>query len=227
MNLKHTLICGMLAAMLASAGFIDVGCSHHTTEKTATPAAPAASSVDNAKSTSGGGIDPQDYIESHFTPYEEVGPIVVAVIAKAQKSIYVADYTFTDAAVAQALIERKRAGVEVHVILDRSESRAVKKEQPIIEEMESAGIEVVIGTSERGAIMHNKFVVIDDIIVESGSFNYTPNANDQCNEVDIIKSAKRAQLFRSIWNKMYAFMTTGERSAAPDADHPKRHRHRR
>lgn len=62
-----------------------------------------------------------------------------------------------------------KAGVEL--VLDKSNVTAKHTEAP---EAALAGVPVRIDS--RYAIMHNKFLVIDGQTVETGSFNYTSNA---------------------------------------------------
>jgi phosphatidylserine/phosphatidylglycerophosphate/cardiolipin synthase-like enzyme len=161
-----------------------------------------------------GGVDPQDYIQTVFTPYDDGIGSYLAFLDRAQKSVYVADYSFTDPRIADKLVELKtKRNVDVHVILDESQTLgwSEAKEKALIEQLRAAKIEVVIGDSEKKhEIMHNKFTIVDELWVESGSWNYTKSANDQDNVLDFIKSPKRAKAFRKTWDRMHAFMKQDE-----------------
>lgn len=192
MNLKQKLIAGLIFLSLAFSGGVWVG--FHMDR----------------------GLDPQQSIQSVFTPFQDGTAAYLDFLDRAQPngSVYVADYTFTEEKVADKLIQLKtHRHCAVHVLLDLSETRASAKdqEQPLIDKMKAAGIEVVVGTSPKhGAIMHNKFTVVDGVWVESGSWNYTGAANDQANEFDVIKSPSRATLFLSNWHKLHDFMQAQE-----------------
>ena len=79
----------------------------------------------------------------------------------------------------------------------------------MIDTLRAAGVEVVIGTSEKSKeIMHNKFTVIDGRIVQDGSWNYTRAANRQANVLNFVDDYDRAQRFLRYWERMHKFMKT-------------------
>ena len=99
---------------------------------------------------------------------------------------------------------------DIVFLLDKSQtvSRSGKYEQAQIKRLRDAGIEVVIGTSEqKHNIMHLKMTIRDGLWVEDGSWNYSKSANTQANNVNVIKSPKRAALFLKDWQRMYDFMS--------------------
>ena len=48
----------------------------------------------------------------------------------------------------------------------------------------------------------------DGLWTEDGSWNYSKSANTQANNINVIKSPKRAALFLADWQRMYTFMCT-------------------
>src|SRR6185503_11529261 len=77
-------------------------------------------------------------------------------------------YSFTSRPIAQALIEAKNRGVSVQAVMDKSnESARYTEAVDLVRE----GIPVRM--DGRYAIMHDKFMVIDGVTVETGSFNFT------------------------------------------------------
>lgn len=153
------------------------------------------------------GVDPQDYIESVFTPYEDGLQHYLEFLDRAHNSVNIAAYSFTHPEIVDKLIELKMTrGVIVRVLLDLSQSHN-KSEKAQIERLRQAGIEVVIGKSEsHGQIMHHKYTVVDEIWVHSGSWNFSKSANHQANELDFVRSKKRARVFLANWHRMYRFM---------------------
>lgn len=153
--------------------------------------------------------DPQDGFQTYFTPDTNLTPVYIAWLEKhAFKTLYVADFTFTSQSIVDEYCKLSSLGVQVHIILDKLESNAVKKEAALIKQLKQANIEVVITTSpKKGAIMHNKYSIADGQWVESGSFNYTDIANFQSNFIDfnIEPSPKRATLFMANWQSIYDF----------------------
>lgn len=161
-----------------------------------------------------GEIDPQNYIQSVFTPYDDGIGHYLRFLDKAHQSVRIAGYSFTDDRIVERLIALKTHGVDVKVLLDYSQTRSSRdgKETALIDRLRAAQIEVVVGTSEKShQLMHNKYTIVDGLWVQSGSWNYTWSANKQANEFDIIQSPKRAKLFLANWNRMYGFMKEQER----------------
>ncbi len=161
------------------------------------------------------GVDPQDYIKTVITPYDDGAASYIEFLDKAQKSVHIAAYGFTHDDITAKLIELKtKRNVLVRVLLDSTQSGgADQKEQ--IEKLRAAGIEVVIGKSESyGQIMHHKYTIIDGLWTESGSWNYSNSANKQANYLDFIESESRAKRFQDNWDRMYKFMKAHEKPAS-------------
>lgn len=105
-------------------------------------------------------------IEVAFSPHAGATDAVVAVIAEAKSSVHLAGYGFTSKPIAQALIDAHTRGVDVDVVLDKSNATARYTEAT---EVSVAGVPVRL--DYRYAIMHNKFLIVDGVTVETGSFN--------------------------------------------------------
>lgn len=112
-------------------------------------------------------------LQVFFSPVDEhrndgLDDHLVALIQSAQTSVHAAFYELRYEPVAQALIERHQAGVEVRLVSD-THYEAREPMQACVE----AGIPVEF--DERSAFMHNKFCVVDDEWVWTGSTNITRN----------------------------------------------------
>ncbi len=130
-----------------------------------------------------------------FTPGMDCTGQIVAAIEGAQDSVDIQAYSFTSAAIAKALVEAKRRGVRVRVILDKSQ---LSERYSSAKFLVNAGIPVWI--DDRVAIAHNKVMIIDDEIVITGSFNFTRSAQDRNAEnLLIIKDANLATLYEWNW----------------------------
>jgi phosphatidylserine/phosphatidylglycerophosphate/cardiolipin synthase-like enzyme len=111
-------------------------------------------------------------------------PVVQALLqdlASAQKQVHIAMYSFTIDEVADALVHAKECGIPVDLVMesDNMDSTAVKQ-------LITAGIS--IRGDEVDSLMHDKFLVIDDRIVWTGSMNmtYTSLCEDLNNMVRIV-----------------------------------------
>jgi len=112
-------------------------------------------------------------IEMAFSPEAGAETLVLKVIGSARQSIRLAGYSFTSPAVVRSLIEAKRHGVDVKVLLDDKGNRS-QASVAAMNLIVGAGIPLrVISTY---AIHHDKYVVIDAKHTETGSFNYSQAA---------------------------------------------------
>jgi phosphatidylserine/phosphatidylglycerophosphate/cardiolipin synthase-like enzyme len=113
-----------------------------------------------------------------FTPEYGTTPSctqeVVDALTGAKKSVLVQAYSFTSAPIAKALVDAHRRGVDVKVILDRSNRTAHYSAATFLAH---AGITVWIDAQH--AIAHNKIMIIDGNTILTGSFNFTKAAEQQ------------------------------------------------
>jgi phosphatidylserine/phosphatidylglycerophosphate/cardiolipin synthase-like enzyme len=109
-----------------------------------------------------------------FTPGENCTAFIVRRIAWAKSELLVQAYYLTSMPIVQAICEAKRRGVDVKLLLDKA------NEQPRY--AETTGLlhqcsYVLI--DDKVAIAHNKVMVIDRKHVITGSFNFTPSAQER------------------------------------------------
>ena len=110
-------------------------------------------------------------VEVAFSPGGGATDLVVKTIAQAQQSIRVAGYSFTSKPIAQALLEAHKRGIDVRVVLDKSNATARYSSATFL-----ANVGIPTRINHRYAIMHDKFIVVDGEMVETGSFNFTASA---------------------------------------------------
>jgi len=146
--------------------------------------------------------------KTYFSPQDDTVSAFLAFIQTAKQKIRIADYSFNLEPLVELLIEKHKQNVDVQLVLDKSES-TMESEAAAIKQLTDAGVMFVVGTSSKDhQIMHNKFTIIDDAWVQSGSWNYTAAAADEDNFFDIEHSPTRAQAFTADWQKMYDWITT-------------------
>lgn len=113
-------------------------------------------------------------IELGFTTNDTAESVVVDVTQTAKKQILVAAYSFTNKRIALALVEAKARGVNVFVVLDKSQ---LTEKYSAATFLLHAKVPVRIDTQH--AIMHNKYIIVDSETVETGSYNYTSSATNR------------------------------------------------
>ena len=137
-------------------------------------------------------------LEVAFSPRGGCTALVVKVINSAQHSVRVLAYSFTSAPIANALVEAHKRGVDVQVVVDRSQKSARYTSATFIA---NAGIPARIDFKH--AIAHNKVIVVDGHTVEQGSFNYTRAAENSNAENVLVNwnNPRLAELYLKDWKK--------------------------
>jgi phosphatidylserine/phosphatidylglycerophosphate/cardiolipin synthase-like enzyme len=110
----------------------------------------------------------------HFSPKGGCTEAIVRELARARREVLVQAYSFTCPAIAEALASARKRGVEVRVLLDRSNEKETYSE---LGELEKHGLALMIDAHH--AIAHNKVMVIDCRTVLTGSFNFTRQAEQE------------------------------------------------
>jgi phosphatidylserine/phosphatidylglycerophosphate/cardiolipin synthase-like enzyme len=141
---------------------------------------------------------PQDQ-DVCFTPGEPCEMKLLRFIQSAKKSIDVAIYDINLERVVESLIQTSRK-LEVRVVIDRKQA---KTRESLAKELIRSGVHVRLG-HQRG-IMHNKFMIVDRKMVETGSFNYTHGAaKDRNNENQVyLASPNMVERFQKRFDKLW------------------------
>lgn len=117
-------------------------------------------------------------IDVAFSPEGGAEQLVLSAINAARSSIRLAAYSFTSAPVVQALIAAKRdRHVDVAVVIDYKsnfEEDRSGKGKAALNLLVNAGIPTRLISVY--PIHHDKFIIVDGLHVETGSFNYSAAA---------------------------------------------------
>jgi len=131
----------------------------------------------------------------YFSPNGGATEAIVKEIDKAKTEILVQAYSFTSKEIAKALVDAKKRGVHVEIILDRS-NRSKKYSAGDF----TAHMEIPTYIDARHPIAHNKIMIIDKETVITGSFNFTKAAEKNAENLLIIKSGELAKVYIDNWN---------------------------
>ncbi len=133
-----------------------------------------------------------------FTPGQDCTQMIVNAVDQAKQSIFVQAYSFTSAPIAKALVDAKKRGVDVKVLLDKSQVKNNRYSSAKF--LMNEGITPLI--DYRPAIAHNKIIVLDKTTVVTGSFNFTKAAQKRNAEnVLIITDPELAKKYIANWQR--------------------------
>ena len=109
-----------------------------------------------------------------FSPNSGATKLVTDTIHQAKKQILVQAYSFTSPAIAKALADAKARGVDIEVILDKSQWTEKYSGATYL-----ANHKIPVLIDDKHAIAHNKVMIIDGNTVITGSFNFTRAAEER------------------------------------------------
>jgi phosphatidylserine/phosphatidylglycerophosphate/cardiolipin synthase-like enzyme len=102
-------------------------------------------------------------------------------------------YRLTARPILDALARAARRGVDVAVIVDREEAAG-----PLARALEPSGGLLLVDAEH--PIAHDKVVVVDGASVETGSFNYTHQAESNAENCVVLRDAASASAFAAHWD---------------------------
>jgi hypothetical protein len=132
-------------------------------------------------------------VKSHL---DDIRWQILSELNKAKFSIFVASAYFTDYDLASKLGEKAERGLSVDLII--SNSKINDSSKAIIQSLRDKGVNIYKnGASDfrQGAVMHNKFCIIDYETVITGSYNWTRQAAINEENIVIFKDTRQADIF--------------------------------
>ena len=152
-------------------------------------------------SRSEGKISYQDaLIEVYFSPEDHTADRIVQLIHEARESIFFLAYSFTSDEIAEALIERAQAGIQIAGVMERSQYRSNQGTE--FDRLRAAGIDVLLDRSPNN--MHHKVIIFDNRIVITGSYNFSRSAEEKNDENTLILHQRQiAEAFSEEFQRMF------------------------
>lgn len=135
-----------------------------------------------------------------FAPEGDCMRLILSKIHAAQKRIFVQAYLLTSQKIADALIAKHRQNLEVRLLIDRG---AVASRGSKIPLLVRAGIPICIDNA--AGLAHNKIMILDDVCVLTGSFNWTDSAQFRNAEnLVVLRGKAHCSPFLANWHKRLA-----------------------
>lgn len=109
--------------------------------------------------------------EISFSPGPDCKNLILSKIRNAEISLNICVFTISDNDISREIINAFKRGLEVRIITDNYKMH--DKGSDILE-LQREGVAVRIDESD--SHMHHKFMVVDDVITLTGSYNWTRSA---------------------------------------------------
>ncbi|PVU98069.1 hypothetical protein BB559_001787 [Furculomyces boomerangus] len=140
------------------------------------------------------------YIRPYFFPSEASFSALLKEITKAKSSLDICVYSITDDDISNRLIDLHNSGVRVRIISDDDQAKG--RGSDLYDFRDKHGMQVRF--DNMASYMHNKFCVIDNKVVITGSYNWSKNARKNNQENIIITNSTEAtngftKEFEKLW----------------------------
>jgi phosphatidylserine/phosphatidylglycerophosphate/cardiolipin synthase-like enzyme len=127
-------------------------------------------------------VDDDTKAQVFFTPGDDAQSAYISLIAKAKKSLNFLIFTFSERSpLMKAITEAAKRGVKVRGLCDRGQAH---QKWSACARLAASGIPV--STHKGRGKVHHKVLIADESIFTTGSFNFTPAANEKNDENAVI-----------------------------------------
>ena len=146
--------------------------------------------------------------EVYFSLSDNPQKEIIKNINRAQASINIAMYIFTDREIALPLVKAQERGVKVRLYLDKDQVDYQYSQSRFLVQK---GIKTRVSSNKY--IMHNKFAIIDNRLLLTGSYNWTFSANNRNDEnLMVIDDPELIEIFQNqfinLWTNKYSLERT-------------------
>ena len=131
---------------------------------------------------------------------------ILSDLRQAKKSIQVAVSWLTDSVLITELIEKRRQGIDVKILVSANELNIIRFE--LFKKIQELGGSVQKWGNEEtthGGFMHYKFYIIDDYLAKSGSYNWSVNATSNAEALDQVAVSKKIAEFNELYEESVDF----------------------
>jgi hypothetical protein len=127
---------------------------------------------------------------------------LIELISMSNNSIKIAMAWFTNSEIKECLIKVKESNTNIEILIVVDDNEINKKYfLNSKNEFENVGIQIKKKVNDR--FLHNKFMVIDELVTITGSYNYSKKANSNLENIVVIECAD----FSSNYLRIFEFLT--------------------
>ena len=146
--------------------------------------------------------------EVYFSLYDNPQKEIIKNINQAEAFINIAMYIFTDREITLPLVKARERGVKVRLYMDKDQVEYKYSQSRFLVQK---GIKTRISTNNY--IMHNKFAIIDNRLLLTGSYNWTFSANNRNDEnLMVIDDPETIEIFQNqfvnLWTNKFSLERT-------------------
>ncbi len=149
-------------------------------------------------------VDSSDYADGIDAP-------LASAIDAAQRSLDIAAFELNSQPIYEAILAAHQRGLAVRIVTDDRHGLDDDSNTEL-RDLQAAGLPIV--ADNRSGLMHNKFTIVDERAVWTGSMNYTRNgAFRNNNNVLVLQSAQAVAAYQTEFDEMFERGEFGARSS--------------
>ena len=148
-----------------------------------------------------------------FSPGGMTEDMLVSAIDASRRTIDAVTFTFSSTKLADAIVRAQKRGVRVRFMMDKN----MATKTPLARQVINSGAEFKYSTGRKGkGAMHNKFAILDGRVLETGSFNWTSNAEvNSFENVILINNQWTIQAYQKKWQFLFDQAESPDLSTLP------------
>jgi len=161
---------------------------------------------------------PATATEVVFARTGSVADTIERLVGAARVSIHAALYRFNNQRLARALQQAHSRGAEIRLVIDRNKYEESQSTRRVLAES-SFPFRLTYGRDGAGSKMHHKFVLLDEMTVVTGSYNWTFASEEQNYEnLLILRDPQLVATYREEFDVLWEIAddTSGSRAEAPN-----------
>lgn len=158
-------------------------------------------------------IDSDRMSQSFFTTEHDLSPILLEVMGRAKKCLYIAAFSLTDKRMVNCIIDAHNNGVEVCIITDANNMKQIHSK---IQLLVSNNVPVwyydhtLNPRCKKNGLaqpcMHHKIIIVDDEIVVTGSANFTRSGqNSNIENINILRDSITIEEYLAEFTRLKQF----------------------
>jgi phosphatidylserine/phosphatidylglycerophosphate/cardiolipin synthase-like enzyme len=154
---------------------------------------------------------PESGAVDYFSPGENLERIDVEQLARAQRTIDIAMYAFTDRYIAEQLVDIARRGVAIRIYRDhdqyeQEQRRAGQRDREAAMELFRGERNIHVRVKHSRELMHLKAYIVDGTLLRDGSANWSPTGlkrqdNNAHFTTDPAQVKRFQQTFEEMWGR--------------------------
>ena len=137
-------------------------------------------------------------VEVHLSPGNDCRNAIRERMLKAEKKIRAMTCCLTDPEIIDELLAAKKRGVSIEVLAGDMNLDKYSEIEKLLK------VKIPVRVHDKPGMMHHNVAIIDDKIVITGSYNWSVEASENCEDLLIIEDREIAAEYNNVFNRIFS-----------------------